>query len=926
MTYRKKLIEVALPLDAINEASAREKSIRHGHPATLHMWWARRPLAACRAVIFASLVDDPSAHPEIFATEEAQEAERSRLFDIIRSLVKWENNSNSVVLDAAKREIERFSNGAIPLLRDPFCGGGSIPLEAQRLGLKAHGSDLNPVAVLITKVLLEIPPRFANQPPVNSQSRSKIGATGGWVGAQGLAEDVRYYGLWMCDEASKSIGQLYPKITLPNQSGKEANVIAWLWTRLVTCPNPACQIQMPLARSFWLSSKSGSKAWVEPTVDRVAKTVRFHVRTGEGVAPAGTVNRRGATCICCGTPVPFDYIRVEGKAGRMGAQMMAIVADGQGKRIYQSPTLEQEMLARQAQPEWVPETSLPEQALGFRVQLYGMTKHRDLFTHRQLRMLAKFDELVGRAQKLAFADARASGHPNPEGYASAVATYLAEAVSKLTTFHNTLSYWRPKENKSATGFGRQALSMVWAYAEANPFAGAGGDFAEIVGSAAPKVLAALPTSNSGFATQHDATQAITEGATAIHSTDPPYYDNVGYADLSDFFYVWLRHSLSNIYPELFSTVLVPKAQELIATPYRFDGSRTQAAHFFEVGLGRAFTHMREMQHPDYPATIYYAFKQLEEDEDEIGEEGDTTTVASTGWETMLEGLLEAGFSINGTWPMRTENATRMRATGGGGSNALASSIVLVCRPRPLDAPRTTRRDFLNALKRELPSALKQLQHGNIAPVDLAQATIGPGMAIFSRYTKVLEANGATMHVRTALQLINQALDEVLSEQEGEFDSDTRWAVAWFEQYGAQEGSFGIAETLSKAKNSSISGLVEAGLIVARGGKVRLLRRDELPTDWDPSTDKRLTVWETAQHLIRALERDGETGAAALLAKMGERGEVARDLAYRLYTLCERKGWADEALAYNSLVIAWQGIGQMASRQAVETPRQQEMFT
>jgi len=943
MTYRKKLIEVAIPLDDINRESAREKSIRHGHPSTLHLWWARRPLAAYRAVIFSSLVDDPSAHPEQFPTEEAQTAERERLFGIIRELVKWENVNNKAVLDAARAEIMRGTGDNPPPLLDPFCGGGSIPLEAQRLGLEAHGSDLNPVAVLITKALIEIPPKFAGKPPVNPESRAEMGGGDGWTGARGLAEDVRYYGKWMRDEARKRIGHLYPRVQLPQeQGGGEANVIAWLWARTVKCPNPACGAQMPLVRSFWLSTKAGKKAWVEPIVDRAVKTVRFEVRTGQGEAPEGTVNRQGATCIVCGTAVPFDHVRAEGKAGRMGAQLMAIVAEGRRGRIYHAPTVDQEALATKAQPEWAPETNLPEQALGFRVQVYGMLKHRDLFTPRQIVALTTFSDLVNEARVRARLDAVAAGLvdddvPLIEGgmsataYGDGIANYLALAVDKSADYWSNMCIWRSDPKNLGIGhvFARQAIQMVWDYAEANPFGNSSGSWTNNY-DWIPTVLDKLQPSVQGFVNQDDAahSSASVEVNRVLISTDPPYYDNIGYADLSDFFYVWLRYSLGKLYPDLFRTMLVPKMPELVAEPFRH-GGQEGARRFFEQGMGHAFDAMRAAAHPDYPLTVFYAFKQAESDggEDDGTDEANIKTrsngVASTGWETMLEGLLHAGFSVTGTWPMRSELSNRMRSLG---SNALASSIVLVCRPRLGDAPRTTRRDFVNALRRELPKALRELQHGNIAPVDLAQATIGPGMAVYSRYSRVMEADGSPMRVRMALQLINGALDEVLTEQEGEFDGDTRWALAWFEQFGTGEGLYGIAETLSKAKNTSIAGLVEAGLLAAKGGKVRLLRRDELLADWDPSVDRRLTVWESAQHLIRALDRDGETGAAALLAKMGERGQVARDLAYRLYTLCERKGWADEALAYNSLVIAWQGIGQLASRQTVETPRQQEMFT
>lgn len=955
MTYRKKLIEVALPLEAINTESAREKSIRHGHPSTLHLWWARRPLAACRAVLWASLVDDPSSWPEKIPTEEEQNQERQRLFDIlgrienkkdkqgktkqiVRGLVSWDdvNIPNSPVLEQAQKEIARclaWERGEEPPTKpdairdyiakyappvyDPFCGGGSIPLEAQRLGLVAHGSDLNPVAVLITKALIEIPPKFKDKPSLSNPNSHKHIQT--WQGSQGLAEDVRYYGQWMRDEAFKRIGNFYPKVKLPSEYGnQEATVIAWLWARTVKCPNPACGCQMPLVRSFQLSTKKGKEAWVEPVINHTLNqpAIAFEVKTGEGKAPEGTVNRKGANCIVCNTPVAFEHIRSEGKAGRMDAQLMAIVAEGQSGRVYISPNQEQECIAKKAQPEWKPDSHLPEQALGFRVQSYGMTKHCDLFTPRQLLALTTLSDLVTEAREKIKADAVAAGIPddglalNDRGlgataYADAVATYLGLAVDRLADRNSAICTWDISRDSTRNTFARQAIPMTWDFAEANPMSDSTGNFNGAIDWIV-QVIKKSSCSAQGKVIQLDAT-AQRNGESRLISTDPPYYDNIGYADLADFFYVWLRCSLNPLYPDIFSTLLVPKAPELVATPYRFGGDKEKAQSFFEEGLGKAFTRMNEMACTDYPLTVYYAFKQAETEESD-DEEGNTV-ISSTGWETMLEGLIKSDFSIDGTWPMRSELSNRMVASG---TNALASSIVLVCRPRPTNAPKATRRQFLNELKSDLPRSLKLLQQGNIAPVDLAQASIGPGMAIFSKYTAVLESNGSPMPVRTALQLINQILDEFLTEQEGEFDSDTRWALTWFEQYQFNQGQYGDAETLSKAKNTSVQGMVEAGILEAKAGKVRLLKREDLKADWNPETDARTPVWEVAQQLIHALDQKGETGAAQLLAKLGTDATLARELAYRLYNLCDRKGWTQEGIAYNSLVTSWSEITRLAN--------------
>ncbi|HRY49081.1 MAG TPA: DUF1156 domain-containing protein [Candidatus Paceibacterota bacterium] len=979
MTYKKKLIEVALPLEDINREAAREKSIRHGHPSTLHLWWARRPLAACRAVLFASLVDDPSecvavlmadvgkrkaaekllaAQRKAWETRKAMfdkavafgvpassnpppgpepkledilvETERDRLFEIIRELVKWENSNDERVLNQARAEILRSTGGHPPPVYDPFCGGGSIPLEAQRLGLEAHASDLNPVPVLINKALIEIPPRFAGKPPVNPESRRKLGASGSWKGAAGLAEDIRYYGQWMRDEAEKRIGHLYPKVKLPKEhGGGEATVIAWLWARTVASPNPAAKgAHVPLVRSFWLSTKAGKKAWVEPVVDQSTMTYRFELRTGNGEPRAGTVSRNGGLCLLTGSPMPLEYIRAEGKAGRLRKRLLAIVAEVSSGRVFISAMDEDERIAEMAEPRDVPETDMPPQALSFRVQIYGMTKHRDLFTKRQLALMTCLCDLVKEAHDRALADASEkfdtsdqrsleSGGLGARAYADAVTIYLGLTVSKLSCFHCTLGIWRASDAKTGRAFGRQSVPMVWDFPEANPLAEAGGEIDGAFTSIS-KLFDKLSFVHEGKVHQCDAA-VLQPPQSVVFSTDPPYYDNVGYADLSDFFYVWVRRALAPVFPVLLSTVLVPKAQELIATPFRFGGDRQKAKVFFEEGMARAFAKMDLNQRTEFPATIYYAFKQSEDEGDE-DDESQGGSMASTGWETMLEALLKAGFTVQGTWPLRTEQAKALKDA----FNVLASSIVLVCRPRAKDAGVASRRDFLASLKRELPEALRNLQKGNIAPVDLAQAAIGPGMAVFSRYARVLETDGSPMGVRTALALINQALDEVLAEQEGEFDADTRWALAWFDQYGFTEGPYGAAETLCTAKNTSVSGMTEAGILAAKGGKVRLLKKEELLADWNPSTDSRLTIWEATHYLMRALDQ-GEQSAAELLRKLGPISETARDLSYRLYTVCERRKWAQEAIGYNALVLAWPDLTRLAQEQKTAGPTQRELI-
>lgn len=948
---KRKLIEVALPLEAINKESAREKSIRHGHPSTFHLWWSRKPLATARAVLFASLVDDPSSHRDKFPTEIAQDEERQRLFRLIEDLVKWENSNNKNVLGAAHSEIMASTGGNPPPVLDPFAGGGSIPMEAQRLGLEAHASDLNPVAVLINKALIEIPSKYAGQPPVNPYYHTKTFKSDEWTGAKGLAEDVHYYGKWMHDEAEKRIGCLYPKVGLPD--GSEATVIAWLWARTVKCPNPACGADMPLTSKWWLSTKKGKETWVEPRVDSTVKPpkISFYVKSGKPTeeeirrisAGSAFVNAQSKkvkatfTCIACGVSgVKGEYIDSVANLRGFGQMPLAVVYEAYRGRGYLTV---QESDVNQVNPlidEYFrdPEflSKLPSQpargtfASNAQGRIYGFKTFSDYFTRRQLIALSTFSDLVEEVRDKIMQDLTefmrsAEGIPKSTHdvdfeYANAIAIYLSLVVNKLADLCNSLNRWEPVAQCPRQLFARQGISMIWEYAEGNPLSSSSGSWETLFKNLMRSFESPLfdyKRLKGGEAVSGDAALSLNGVDQVIYSTDPPYYDNIGYADLSDFFYVWSRRSLSKIMPTTFSTLLVPKERELVATPHRFEGNKDRAQKFFEEGLGNAFAQMRLKAHADFPLTVFYAFKQTETDD--LNGDGTELAVASTGWETMLEGLLKAGFQITGTWPMRTEMLSRMV---GQGTNALASSIVLVCRPRSDTAPIATRREFLMGLRRELPQALRELQQGSIAPVDLAQASIGPGMAVFSRYQKVLESDGRPMPVRAALSIINQMLDEVLAEQEGEFDADTRWALAWFEQFGVNEGSYGDAETLSKAKNTSVAGMVEAGIVRARSGKVKLLWRTELPNEWSPANDSDVPVWEATQHLVKRLEEGGEVKAAALLAALGSTAEIARDLAYRLYSLCERKKWAQEALAYNTLVSVWPELTKLAANLPQET--------
>lgn len=961
----RKLIEVALPLDDINVAAAREKSIRHGHPSTLHLWWARRPLAAARAVLFAQMVNDPGyesgAGFQRGVNKKAAAIERERLFAIIRKLVLWENTNNEAVLEEAREEIrkswretcelnkkhpqaaELFNPEKLPAFHDPFAGGGAIPLEAQRLGLESHASDLNPVAVLINKAMIEIPPKFAGRAPVGpipaGEKQGEMHAD--WSGARGLAEDVRRYGHWMREEAQKRIGHLYPKVEITAAMakdrsdlkplvGQQLTVIAWLWARTVRSPNPAySSVEVPLASTFLLSTKAGKEAWVEPVVS--GSMYRFEVRTagaGQRKPPASaklgtTAGKRHAfRCLMSDVAVAYDHIRAEGKAGRMGARLMAVVAEGARGRVYLDPTDAMQAIAESAQPTWRPDTPLPDNTRDFKTPNYGLLTFGDLFTPRQLVALTTFSDLVGEARERIRADALQAGMPDDArgldaggtgamAYAEAVSIYLAFANDKVANIGSSIASWMSDRGAFRETFARQAIPMVWDFAESNPFADAGGSLATAIDKGV-MAIEWLPTGGGALAQQADAaTQRLSEAK--LVSTDPPYYDNIGYADLSDYFYVWLRRSLRSLFPGLFATVAVPKAEELIATPYRH-GGKDGAEKFFLNGMTQAMHNIAELAHGAFPITIYYAFKQSETKD---------AGTSSTGWETFLAAVIRAGFALTGTWPMRTEGSGRIIAKG---SNALASSIILVCRRRADDAPSISRKDFLRELKSELAEALEAMLGGEgnispIAPVDLAQAAIGPGMAVYSKYAAVLEANGDAMSVHTALQLINKQVDETLGGEN--FDVDTNFCLGWFQDVGWSAGEFGSANILAQAKGTSVDGVRAAGVVTARGGKVKLLKPADYPADWDPKEDNRTPVWEALHQLVRALTQGGEAAAGTLLARMPERGPDIRRLAFWLYTLCERKGWADDARGYNELVTAWYAI-ETASQDAGQLGAQSAM--
>ncbi len=885
---KRKLIEVALPLETINRESAREKSIRHGHPSTLHLWWARRPLAAARAVLFAQLVDDPSSHPDRFPTEEAQRAERERLHRIIERLVVWENTRDQELLAEAHAEILKSTGGNPPPILDPFAGGGTIPLEAQRLGLEAHASDLNPVAVLINKALIEIPPKFADRPPVFPGSAATEMA--GWRGVAGLAADVQAYGDWMRHTAEERLGHLYPKATLPD--GTKATVIAWIWARAVICPNPACGAETPLVNSFAVCTKRGKHARVVPSVD--AGRITYSVSgTGEPVPP--TVTRAGARCLVCSSAIPLSHVREQGRLGKLGRHLLCVVVEGARGRVYLDPG------AIIGSPEAVPsrrdfpQVPLPAKALGFRVQAYGIERHEDLYTERQKVLLM---ELAGLVQE---ARAKVIDDGGTRAYADGLAVYFALLVGRVANRASTQCFWDAGGETVQQVFARNAMPMIWVSAESNPFSNSTGNVAGQLRYLV-EAIERLPTAGAGRAEQRNA-QALPPGPWVI-STDPPYYDNVPYSDLSDFFYLWHRQALGRVMPDLYGTLATPKAEELIAEPARHSSSAA-AAEFFEFGLREVFEAAVAQQWSGAPFTVYYAFKQSESEDD---------GVASTGWETMLQGLVDAGGVITATWPVRTELGGGLRELG---RNALASSVVLAVRPRAITAPTTDRRGLIAALHEELPDALRKLQQGSIAPVDLPQAAIGPGMAVFSRYARVIENDGTTMTVRSALARINEILDQVLNELEGDFDAATRFAIAWYRGHGYATGRFGVADDMARARNTAVEAMVRDGILTSAAGKVTLLSPTDMGEGYDVLADDRVGAWEVLHHLVAFLQRDGLPVAGAFLASVQERPdgtidtELVKELAFLLFSIAEKNGWTADAIAFNTVATAWPDIVQAA---------------
>lgn len=924
--YRKKLIEVNIPLQAINVESAKDASLTHGHPSTLHRYWARRPLAACRAVIFASMVDDPSECKDEFPTESEQNAERNRLHNIIKRLVVWQNSNDENLLKDARYEIafsvarnngedlvdfrEKFADDPksvlkylrdhCPAVYDPFCGGGSIPLEAQRLGLRARASDLNPLPVLLNKAMIELPPKFHNQNPVNPDADPLGMFTGTgrrrtrlpWKGAAGLAADIRYYGAWMREEAHKRIGHLYPDAQLPD--GTSATVVAWLWARTVPCINPACGLQMPLMKTFQLSKKKGNEHWTKPVIDRESNTISWVVQTHDEDVPKPTVNRTGAYCCGCGTAVKLNYVREQGRSSKIGEVMTAVVTESKNGKLFLSPIDAYIQTARQAKSNWRPRQAIIKNPKVSGL-IYGMTHWHELFTERQLTALTVFSDLLPEIHAQIIQDGAGAE------YADTVCTYIAFAIGRMTETNCSFAWWQ--DPRVRTVFTCQAIQMTWAFAEANPFSTSTQNWIAQVEWIA-KVIENLPTSaNNGEVHQADVTTTKHAVDCPVIITDPPYYDNIQYADLSDFFYVWLRPLLRDIYPELFAGMITPRDEEIVAAP-RFENP----AQHFEYLLGKALIQIRQHCPEEFPTSIFYAYRQQETEQNGI---------TSTGWETMLTAIVNAGFQIVGTWPLRTEQTRGIKTE----VNTLASSIVLVCRQRSKNAPPITRDEFLQTLKKEMPTALEKLTRvANIRPVDFDQAAIGPGMEVYSRYSKVTRISGEVVSIREVLMHINNEITAYHEKETGELDPESQFCLTWLQQHGYMEGNFGDADGLSKAKDINLAAMHDKLLLSARG-KVRLLKPEEYAKR---ENSENMTAWEGCLRMVwhlSSVEKSGGISGCTAVARAMPDYESAKRLARVLYAYYEARGDAESASRYNNLVTQWQYISQ-----SMGSPEQLEMET
>ena len=946
----RKLIEVALPLEAVNAAGRAEKAVpKKGHPATMHLWWSRKPLGVTRAVLFASLVDDPSSRPDLYPTEAAQDAERQRLHGLIEELCRWERSGDTALLAEAQRCIAISSDGDPPRIIDPFCGGGAISTEAIRLGLDTVAIDLNPVAALVSAATLSIAQRFAGRPAVGA------GGLARGDGLAGIAADVALYGAAVEAECRRRLAGIFEPPPSPLSPNGRTVAISHLWTRTIPCANPGCRRTTPLLSTWWLSKKPTNQWHARP----VLEGDRFDFEVEPGAPPASLIDLkvgRGTNfrCLFCSNVNHPDWVRLCGLESGFGLRLVAVQAYADPRRLRSGRIWLVPDAASERAGQAVEGSSLPapiEAALcrelpaeSGNVTAFGIRTFGDLLSPRQRRTLATFSEVIAGTTPLVHRDALAAGMADDgvgieqagngaSAYAEAVTTYLALALSRMANRTTTMTTHNRANGSVEQSFIRPAYGFYGEFPEANPFSGSTGSWAGGVDYVV-RALEALPAPSGILGERLDRSAPQTDpsgdprpapprvgrsdvrcgsmlsaldGDIGVVCTDPPYYDMFDYASLSNLFLVWLRATLGEIWPETLGPLLAPTDSQIVSNAARFGGDRSAAHDHFESLLGRALERIREVHDSRYPLAIYYGYQQAERRSKNGG-----VGATGTAWEAMLESLIGAGLRIVATWPLRTERPEGVKK----GTRSLGTSLLLICRPAEGDCgvrPVATVSEFRRVLTAELPDAVRLLQRSNIAPLDLVQAVIGPGMRVYTSYARILGPQGARLAVSEALEIINEVLDESLTAAGAELDAATRWALTWFGERGFADGPFGRAEQLSKALSTSVDRLVGAGIVTIAGDRVRLLSRQELEAARDPAADRRLTVWAATQHLLRCLLDSGEPAAAALLSRLDtDAARAARGVAYRLYRICNRGNRAAEAAACNSLVASWPSLTRHAA--------------
>ncbi len=926
-TYKKKLIEVALPLEAINAESVTQKTGRPktGYPTSIHKYWAQRSIATARAAIWASLVDDPSSHPDKWPTPESQATERAKLFNQLEEIISWDKTTDSAVWQRAQATAKSSWGGILPPFLDPFAGSGAIPLEALRFGMETHASDLNPLAVTLERAVIAWAPRFSGKPAVNAASSTGLQHTSP---SAGLADDIRHYAEQINADLRERVGKHYPRVLAPNGQKVEPGV--YIWARTVECPNQVCRGRTPLVLNWRLSSR-GDKAYVKPRINAKDKTINFEIDYGQDAPEPSFSGRRGGVCIFCATPITLDYVRTHANTDTIEDRLLAIAVGDEYSWKFSPGTLKDEELARNVPaPTWIPRGEIPLSP-NVRAPLWGMKTWASLYTPRQLLVLSELHNSIKVIQTEVEVAAKNSsafpvdprslseGGSGPRAYAEAVRSYLHLVGTNLADYSCKFATWKPDGPQIGVAFVRQALGITWGYAEGSLLGKGGANFMEKAKRVA-EVVERLPAGNQGIALQQDATKIVwSADVKPLIITDPPYFDLIEFGELSDFFYVWMREAMRDLDPDLYATLQTPKDDELTASPHRFEGDKLKGKQEFESGLTEAMTRLREIANPDLPLSIYYAYNDRETTEDDSGQ----MVTSSSGWETMLQSLVNAGLTVVATYPFRTEAKGRANSNG---TNALAAAILVVCRIRSETAKVGTRAEFVQGLTSVMTPALRDLVAADIGPIDLAQAAIGPGMSVYTAYSKVLEANGNQMSMGTALDLIHQSVKEAQGSQDATFDAETRWAIEWFSTYRYTDGEYGDAQVLANSAGITMQGLAEAGVVKAAGGKVALSAGDGLPEDWDPSTDTRVTSWEVLHHLMRALlpEEMGPAaksggGSEAEAVKIAEKlspalMQNAKLLAYRLFEICREQSWDKEGMAFNNFGRSWGEI-QSAERKA-----------